>query len=268
MYIDVKGIYYNVRVVGEGEPLIFLHGFTGSIENWDVILPYLKGHYQLIFIDLIGHGGSDSPSEIIRYQFLNIRDDVITILDQLKIQDASLIGYSMGGRLALSLIVEYPKRFSKLVLESSSPGIEKLVEREERKKADEKLAKFIEQDGLRKFVDYWENISLFESQRRIEDNKRKFLHVQRLKNNVVGLSNSLRGMGTGVQPSYWNQLHEVKIPVLLLCGELDQKFCMIAEKMATLLTNAEIKKINRAGHAIHMEQPENFGKIVSVFLSR
>ncbi|MBD8068550.1 2-succinyl-6-hydroxy-2,4-cyclohexadiene-1-carboxylate synthase [Bacillus sp. PS06] len=267
MFISVHGVKYHVEIIGEGDPIVFLHGFTGSIGNWHEVIPYVQENHQLVLIDHIGHGKSDHPDEIEYYHFNRVKDDFIQILDQLKIDSTSLVGYSMGGRLALALAVDYPKRFHKLVLESSSPGIETQSGRDERVKADLALASFIEKEGLEAFVNHWEGIPLFSTQREMDQRKQEYLHEQRMENNELGLANSLRGMGTGAQPSYWNRLNEVKIPTLLVCGEQDQKFCMIAEKMATLLTNARIEKFNGAGHAIHMEQPENFGKIVSVFLS-
>jgi len=266
MFLHINGLNYYVDIQGIGEPVVLLHGFTGNSSSWKEVIPYIEGAYQFISIDIIGHGKTESPIEVERYQIESVRQDIITILDILSINRANLIGYSMGGRLALSLACTYPARIKCLILESASPGLSDVEERLSRVEADLRLASLITDKGIVSFVNYWENISLFSSQKEMSLVKQQELHEQRLTNNQVGLSNSLKGMGTGVQPSYWNDLENLQIPTLLICGELDKKFCMIAENMATLLNSAEINQIKQAGHAIHVEQPRKFGKIVSVFL--
>lgn len=117
-------------------------------------------------------------------------------------------------------------------------------------------------------MDHWENIPLFESQKRLSATTRAAIRKQRLANDPVGLSNSLLGMGTGSQASYWEDLQALDFPVLLLTGELDPKFCDIAKSMEKKLDRAEWKIINGSGHAIHVEDGEKFGKIISEFLKR
>jgi 2-succinyl-6-hydroxy-2,4-cyclohexadiene-1-carboxylate synthase len=266
MFLHVNGLNYFVDIQGIGEPVVLLHGFTGNSSSWKEVIPYIEGAYQFISIDLLGHGKTESPTKVERYQIESVCQDIITILDMLSIKKTNLIGYSMGGRLALSLACTYPARINTLILESASPGLSEEGERLSRVEADKRLAGLIKDKGINSFVNYWESIPLFSSQKKMSLAKQQELHEQRLTNNQVGLSNSLKGMGTGVQPSYWSELGNLQNPTLLICGELDEKFCMIAENMATLLNSVEIKQIKQAGHAIHVEQPRKFGKIVSVFL--
>ncbi len=266
MIVKIRDVHYHVEMIGVGEPIVFLHGFTGCTENWKEVIAKLDGRFQCILIDIIGHGKTDSPINQDDYRFLQVRDDVILLLEELSVGMTNLVGYSMGGRLALSLALDFPTRFNRVVLESSSPGLETVSERMTRQKSDEELANKIMKEGIESFVDYWENIPLFASQKQLSKEKQKYLHKQRSQNNPVGLANSLRGMGTGSQPSYWGRLSDMINPTLLICGELDQKFCRIAEKMTKSMKHSVVKKINVAGHAIHMEQPEKFGKIISVFL--
>src|SRR5690606_32796090 len=114
-------------------------------------------------------------------------------------------------------------------------------------------------DGIEKFVDYWENIPLFKTQKNINILAREQIRQQRLANNPIGLANSLKGMGTGAQPSYWDELAALDMPVLLLCGELDSKFCRISKEMQLLIKNADLVEVNEVGHAIHVEDPKKFG---------
>ncbi|MCC3358057.1 2-succinyl-6-hydroxy-2,4-cyclohexadiene-1-carboxylate synthase [Bacillus sp. REN16] len=267
MYVSTNGSTYHVEVVGEGSPILFLHGFTGSITTWNQTTDILKTNFQCILVDIIGHGESDSPEDYSRYHIEKVAKDIIHILDVLEIPVVHLAGYSMGGRVALATAILNPSRVASLIVESSSPGLKTEDERLARRKSDEQLADRIEQEGILKFVDYWENIPLFSSQKALSQEQQLEIRKERLNNNPIGLANSLRGMGTGAQSSYWGRLNEIDFPTLLLCGELDHKFCKIAEEMSSSIQNATVVKIVGAGHAIHVEQPHFFGKIIIEFVS-
>lgn len=268
--MKINGIDYHVDIQlknKEAETLVFLHGFTGSSKSWLDVLAHFPS-YNHISIDILGHGKTESPEESSRYEMKNVIKDIMTILDKLNVDHINMIGYSMGGRLALSIAASYPERIKRLILESSSPGLDDPEQRANRKKTDVQLAADITRHGIVEFVNKWENISLFQSQKRLPTEKQERIRQQRLKNSPVGLANSLIGMGTGTQPSLWGELSQLSIPVLLLCGEWDEKFCDIAIKMNNLLQNSVIKQISLSGHAIHVEQPQFFGKIVNEFLNK
>ncbi|MFS0864434.1 2-succinyl-6-hydroxy-2,4-cyclohexadiene-1-carboxylate synthase [Fredinandcohnia sp. 179-A 10B2 NHS] len=266
MNIVSNGVNYNVRIVGQGEPLLLLHGFTGSIGNWDELIKGFETKFTCVLVDIIGHGKTDSPSNYERYSIETVAKDIIMILDSLHFKKVNVLGYSMGGRLALALALLYQERVSSLILESSSPGLRNEEERESRIELDRILANMIEEKGIKEFVSHWEGIPLFASQKRLSVEKRDNIRSQRLRNNPLGLANSLRGMGTGSQPSYWEQLSTLSVPTLLICGEFDSKFCLLADNMSKTIPNATVKKIKDAGHAIHVELPEIFGKIVIEFV--
>jgi len=263
-----QDVTYHVEIKGKGKPLLLLHGFTGDHSTWDDVVNKLSQQYMCIIPDILGHGKSDSPKEFERYAMEKIVTDLQHILNYLDVSKVHLLGYSMGGRLALSFAVLCGNKVETLILESASPGIEAQSEREERKHQDTRLAERILQDGMDNFVEYWGGIPLFATQQSLPDNVKQKITEQRLRNQPVGLANSLLGMGTGVQPSWWNELPALNIPVLLLSGEYDQKFCKIARIMDEKLPNSEWKIINEVGHAIHVEDSEMFGRIVSEFLEK
>jgi 2-succinyl-6-hydroxy-2,4-cyclohexadiene-1-carboxylate synthase len=266
MEIRLNGITYSYMLRGEGPSLLLLHGFTGCKENWSFLIERLSKNYKVIAIDLLGHGKTESPQIVERYVFERVCEDLYEFLEELSISSVHILGYSMGGRIALAFSSIYPSKVSSLILESSSPGLMSEEERFHRKKADEALAIDIINNGVSAFVDKWEEIPLFASQKQLHIHKQNRIRVQRLQNNPLGLANSLKGMGTGRQPSYWDKLSSVKIPVLLLCGELDRKFCEIAARMKERIPQATIFQIPGVGHAIHVEQPDVFGEIVDEFL--
>ena len=177
--------------------------------------------------------------------------------------EAILLGYSMGGRIAL--YTAFSGFFRALILESASPALADPLERAQRRSNDEQLAASIERDGIVAFVEYWEHLPLFASQQRLPYEQRQALHEQRLHNSASGLANSLRGVGTGAQPALQERLATLSLPVLLIAGILDTKFCTITHQMAQSLPDAQLHIVPDAGHTVHLEQPEVFDQIVGDF---
>ncbi|MFK2824746.1 2-succinyl-6-hydroxy-2,4-cyclohexadiene-1-carboxylate synthase [Bacillus sp. B190/17] len=263
----IENCHYHVETIGNGDPLLLLHGFTGNVGTWKEGIAYLKGEYRCITVDIIGHGKSSCPAEAERYNIELVARDLKELMNQLGYSRFHVLGYSMGGRLALTLAVLFPEAVQSLLLESASPGLKTTNERLRRKESDEALAQKIEREGIRAFVDYWESIPLFATQNKLPLKKQEMVRQQRLQNSIVGLSSSLRGMGTGSQPSWWEQLPSLSMPVLLLTGTEDKKFTKIAYEMSQLFPSVVWKEINGTGHAIHVEDCEKFGTIIKEFLS-
>lgn len=260
--------YYTARFEVQHAPaLLLLHGFTGSSQNWADHIPVFSKQFSVISVDILGHGRSASPPDPNRYTMSHVAADLIALLDAWQIEQTALLGYSMGGRLALYLACHYPHRFSHLILESSSPGLDRAETRAERRRSDEALADWIEANGIETFVDRWEALPLWASQQQLSAEVRQRLRQQRLKNNPTGLANSLRGMGTGAQPSLWAQLPALTLPTLLIVGELDTKFVAINQQMEKQLANGRLYIIPQAGHTTHLERPSAFQAVVTNFLT-
>jgi 2-succinyl-6-hydroxy-2,4-cyclohexadiene-1-carboxylate synthase len=267
MEIIVDEVSYHIEVCGDGFPLIMLHGFTGCGANWKPFCATLGEKSKIIMPDLVGHGSTHTDSlDGSKYLFMSVVDQCIEIIDNLGYDKVDILGYSMGGRLALAMAVKYPDRVRKLILESTSPGIKTDKERTERRFADLDIAVTIMEQGIEPFVDYWENISLFESQKLLPHETRNRIRKQRLSNDPIQLANALGGLSTGMQPSFWPHLDQIEADVLMIVGELDEKFCEIADEMQKGIKNGQVYKVMQCGHAIHVEQPEKFGTIVSEFL--
>ncbi|MFL6561127.1 MAG: 2-succinyl-6-hydroxy-2,4-cyclohexadiene-1-carboxylate synthase, partial [Bacillus sp. (in: firmicutes)] len=239
MDVIIDGVRYHVEVYGDGHvPLILLHGFTGDSSTWNPFYDSWGKHSKVIVPDIIGHGKTDSPSGLNRYQIETVAADLKGILDTMDVKQIDLLGYSMGGRLALTFALLFPDRVRKLILESTSPGLASERERELRRMKDAELANFISEQGMSSFVEYWEGIPLFSTMKRLPTAMQQKIREQRLNNSPAGLACSLLGMGTGSQPSWWDKLHELSCEVLLVTGAEDKKFCDIAEKMKNKLKNS------------------------------
>jgi 2-succinyl-6-hydroxy-2,4-cyclohexadiene-1-carboxylate synthase len=266
MKAELRGVTYHYERKGTGEPLLFLHGFTGSMKTWRFLEARFARDYRLIFVDIIGHGYSESPENSRRYAINEVAKDLTALLDLLNLDKVHLIGYSMGGRLALTFTCLFPERVASLILESSSPGLKTEEERIARRLRDQKLADSICENGIPAFVNRWENLVLFDSQKCLPESRRSALREQRLLNQSIGLSRSLIGMGTGTQPSWWERLSTLHIPVLLITGALDAKFCKIASELRDRLLDADWQVVSDAGHAVHLEQPSDYQRLIHTFL--
>lgn len=252
---------------GEKEIIIFLHGFSGSTREWANVLPLISSSYDCIAVDLIGHGLSEAPDSPLYYSSSSIVSQLHNLMSHLPVEKIILAGYSMGGRAALSFAVRYPGMINALILESTSPGINNGKEREARKKNDELLADFIKEKGIEEFVNYWMNIDLFKNQKKLSEDKLQVQLKEKLKNNKIGLVNSLIGFGTGVMPHLYEELNKLNFPILLLTGEFDTKFTKINSNIRSSFRDVNHVVIKEAGHNIHFEQPKIFASEVNLFLT-
>jgi len=257
MYVSLRDdLRLKVRVEGSGEPLLLIHGFTGSGLSWGVdLISGLAQAHQVVAVDLLGHGESDISADPERYRVEEMLEDLGQVLDAVSIEKARWVGYSMGGRIALAGAVKSPSRISSLVLESASPGLAGVGERKARRRADEALAEGILRGGMEAFVDHWLGLPLFATQGKLPPNVRSQTRERKLQNRPEALAACLRGVGTGVQPSFWDSLQEVTMPTLLMAGEEDQKFTQVADLMAEGIPDAALRLMPKAGHAIHLENP-------------
>jgi len=264
--IPVNGIHLNVEVEGAGPALMLLHGFTGDVSTWEALLPAFRG-FRTIRVDLIGHGASDAPEDPERYSMAHAVEDLVALLDHLDIGQTAVLGYSLGGRVALHFALEAQERLWALILESSSPGIADAAERAARAASDNALADDLLRDGIEAFVDRWQSQALFASQLKLPAEIQEKQRRLRLSQKPLGLANSLRGMGAGRQEYLMPRLGELKIPTFLMAGELDTKYSQLAYEMAALVPDTAVVVTPDAGHAVHLELPERFQRLAGTYLN-
>lgn len=247
--------------------VVFLHGFTGSSLDWYRNFDLVSANTNLYAVDIIGHGKSSSPRDITYYTTKSIVDQIHFVITSLKLFNVVLVGYSMGGRLSLAFMNEYPERIKGLVLESTSPGIVEIDKRDQRYQDDLELARMIDNSGIGKFIDYWLNIPLFETQKKLGEKFITELKNTKLRNNPIGIANSLRGFSPGIMPHFWNNLSDINCKTILLTGNIDKKFTDINKNMSSLIKEARHIVVDNCGHNIHLENPEIFFNNLNTFLT-
>ena len=243
---------------------VLVHGFTGSSYSWGehLVDGLASAGCPPVLLDLPGHGRNVAARHARHFSL----DSALSAVEDAGHWPAGLVGYSMGGRLALHFAARRPDAVRRLVLESASPGLETQVERRLRRESDDDLARSIELDGVEAFIDRWERLPLFETQSGVDEDVRSRLRAERLQNSVEGLAGALRGLGTGALPSLWDALPGIHVPTLVLVGTLDRKFVSTGERMAAALPDARLLVVAGAGHAVHLERPDAWLEAVTGFL--
>lgn len=239
---------------GEGPRVVLVHGFTQSHASWGQLATQLQRSYQIVQVDLPGHGASQD----ISVDFSSAAELLAGTGGR-----ACYVGYSLGGRICLKLALEHPELVSALVLLGANPGIVDATAREQRRAADAQLAAELERDGLEVFLPRWLDQPLFKTlapeQAGIEE---------RLANSVEGLATAIRRFGTGeMVPPLWERLGELSMPVLVMAGALDLRYSAIGKEMVEAIGSAELALLDDAGHAAHLERPEPFLARLQAFLA-
>jgi len=265
--LDHHTLHYTTVGSPNAPPLLMLHGFLGSSQDFSAVLPALSQYFYCITPDVSGHGETLTTSGY--YTFSATAQALVDLLDHLDIAKAHLLGYSMGGRLALYLACQWPERFASVILESASPGLKTAEKRRLRVEKDEAIARKIETLSLPIFLSQWYENDLFSSLKNHPEQRQQMLN-RRLKNRSADLACALRGLGTGCQPSLWQRLEQLRCPLCLLVGEKDEKFVAIAQKIRTLCSQEiALRIIEGCGHNIHLESPDEYTRqVVELMLSR
>ena len=242
--------------------LVLLHGFTQTATSWTPVADAFAGsttvgadEWDLTALDLPGHGGSPDGAR-------SLQECASDVADSLGTPPPVLVGYSMGARIALHVALDHPDAIAGLVLVSGTAGIEDPVERTERIRADEALASHLESIGTKAFVEEWLAQPMFATLSREAARVR-----ERTTNAPTGLAASLRRAGTGTQDPLWSRLGEIRVPTLVVTGDLDAKFTLLGDRLAGSIPHSARIRIPGAGHTVHLEKTPGFVDAVTSWLA-
>jgi 2-succinyl-6-hydroxy-2,4-cyclohexadiene-1-carboxylate synthase len=236
------------------ETLVLLHGFAGTHRAWDLVVPELDAErYRPLVPDLRGHGTKGSVRPV------TFEACVHDVLSAAPPGPFVLCGYSFGGRVAQYVALEAPERVARLVLVSTSGGLDDAGERAARRAEDEALADEVEDLTGEAFADRWQAQPVFAG---TPDEAARFWRADLLRNEPRGLAAALRAFGPGAMEPVWDRIGTLTMPVTVVVGERDDKFQAYAQRYLELLPQAELVVIPGAGHGIPREAPRELAAAI------
>ena len=252
-------------------PLLFVHGFLGKAADWDRMRTLLKPALVANCFELPGHGAAQpiaadaggGPARWFAAASERLHDACTALA-----APPVLVGYSMGGRLALYTALRFPRAMRGLIVIGADPGIEDAAARAGRLTRDEALARQLAAAGDRPafaaWLQRWYATPLFGGLRHhphFEDLVRR-----RLRGRPASLAAAMRGLSVGVQPVLWEALPRLPIPALFIAGADDAKYRGVADRIASLGAPWECAVCPGAAHAVHLEQPEAVARLIRTFV--
>lgn len=221
---------------------LLLHGFTGTSDSFE----YLEPPEGSVTPTLGGHLGTPVVGGF---------EDEVERLAALGAGCDGLLGYSLGGRLALGILARYPRRFRHALIVSAHAGLQTDAERAARREADARFVQVLREQGLTAFVDRWQALPIWASQGELPEAVRMQQRADRLRHTADGLASSLIQHGLGKMPDLRHDLRQVTTRVDVLAGERDAKFVELARELSTLLQGSRLTVVPDAGHNLLLEAP-------------
>ncbi|VVA98761.1 unnamed protein product [Arabis nemorensis] len=284
--VDVDGFSHFIRIhdIGqnaEGNVVLFLHGFLGTGEEWIPIMKGISGSARCISVDIPGHGSSRVQShasetqQVPTFSMEMIAKTLYKLIEQITPGKVTVVGYSMGARIALYMALRFSNKIEGTVVVSGSPGIKDPVARKVRSATDDSKARMLVDHGLEIFLENWYNGGLWKSLRS-HPHFRKIVASRLLHDDVLTVAKLLSDLSSGRQPSLWEELENCDTNISLVFGEKDVKFKKIAIRMYCEMSKSkkgekniiETIEIPESGHAVHLESPLRVILALRKFLTR
>ena len=263
---DGVKLYYEET--GAGAPVIFVHEFAGDLRRWEAQLRHFGQRYHAIAYNARGYPPSDAPEEVGKYSQDRAADDIAAVLDHLQLSRAHIVGLSMGGFATLHFGFRHAPRARSLTVAGCGYGANPAKREDFRAEVAASAALLLEQ-GTEKFAERYaygptrvqlEN----KSPRAFADFKR-----QLAEHSDIGSANTLLGV-LRERPSLYDlkdQMKALNVPTLILAGDEDWPCLLPGILMKEIIPSAALAVMPNCGHAINIEDPDAFNRIVGNFLS-
>lgn len=265
MRIELLGDVYHYESFGDarGVPVVFLHGFSQSTRTWRPVVermlrdPRASG-LRFLLLDLVGHGASDRPERPEAYTLPHIVEALERFRSGLGLGRMHLVGYSMGGRIALLYALRHPDALRSLVVESASFGPRSRDEAQAMRERDAALAERLARSTPEEFADWWAAMPLFATQSGLPEAVQEAERAMRVANDTKALARVVTGCGQGAMPSLWEDVAVLPVPVHYLVGERDERYMAIASE-AAVRWGLDVRRFP-TGHNVHVESPERYAR--------
>lgn len=241
---------------------VLIHGFSGSPASWRRVEALLDAPSHALAV--CGHGGESPPASAEGPTSFEAEVDRLGAVVEAEVPAPRLaVGYSLGGRLVVGLLVRHPDLFSGAVLIGANPGIAGEDARVARRRDDERWARLIEEDGLAIFDNRWSALPLFSSQHDLDAGRLAEQRRTRLSHDPAALGAAMRALGLGAMPDYRPFLSSITCPVELIVGSEDSKFVGLARQMAGRLPVATVRIVDGVGHNVPLEAPARLARLLN-----
>ncbi|MDH3321130.1 MAG: alpha/beta hydrolase [Betaproteobacteria bacterium] len=260
------GVKLHYEEAGSGTPIVFVHEFAGDLRSWEPQFAHFSRRYRCIAYNARGYPPSDVPEGMERYSQDLARDDVLAVLDGLKLQRAYVVGLSMGGFASLHFGIKYSARALGLVVAGCGYGAHP-DQREEFQRSARANAKLMLEDGMAKFAaTYGHNATRL--QLRDKDPRGFALYIKYLsEHSAQGSANTMLGYQAR-RPSLYDLRKEmtgITAPTLVVCGDEDDATLEPGLLMKRTIPKMGLVVLPRSGHGLNLEDPALFNRIVEDF---
>lgn len=251
------------------ESVVLLHGFMGATTDWEAVAGYLGCYYQCLAPTLPGHIGAPVLMDSIATD--DALEDLFSQVSERLPGPFHLLGYSLGGRIALRLAQKFPERIRSLVLESAHPGLSEASGRAEREASDRRWAYRFKRESLPVVLADWfsqpvyANLAAFERDSQIDSILRTADEVG-VENAGLRLAKVLLGFSLSQQVDFSGFLAAAEFPTLYISGEYDRKYCSIGRQLAASCGNLRHQVFGACGHNVHQSAPKRYARQVGHFL--